>query len=254
MISSQAIFLISAACIFAGALFGLWLSRVVPEGHLRDNSRATVKVVTGMIATLAALVLGLLISSANTFFDSVDTAVTHSSARIILLDRALANYGPETKEAREQLRRTVVSGMDMFWPKEKSEGPGLRAFERATSMEELQTMIRELNPTTDVQRELRTEAEKFSGEMLEARWLLISQAQHTIPTTFLVVLLFWLTILHISFGLLAPRNGTAITMLFISALSVSGAMFLILEMYQPLDGMIKVSSAPLLKALELLGR
>jgi hypothetical protein len=83
---------------------------------------------------------------------------------------------------------------------------------------------------------------------------LIAQSQHTIPTTFVVVLLFWLTMLHISFGLLAPRNATAITMLFMSALSVSGAMLLILEMYQPLDGMIKVSNAPLRKALEHLGR
>jgi Protein of unknown function (DUF4239) len=254
MIGSETIFLISAGCIFGGALLGLLLSRLLPEEHLRDKSKDTVKVVTGMIATLAALVLGLLISSANTFFDTVDTAITHSGARIILLDRALANYGPETKEAREQLRRTIVGGIEMFWPKEKSEGPGLRAFEQATGMEELQTKIRELNPTTDGQRQLRAEAEKLSGEMLEARWLLIAQAQHALPATFLVVLLFWLTMLHISFGLLAPRNATAITMLFISALSVSGAMFLILEMYQPLQGMIKVSNAPLRKALELLGR
>jgi uncharacterized protein YneF (UPF0154 family) len=252
--NSQIIFLISAACIFAGALLGLWLSRVVPEAHLRDNSRSTIKVVTGMIATLAALVLGLLISSANTFFDSVDTALIHSGARIILLDRALAHYGSETKEAREQLRRTIVGGIEMFWPKESSEGLGLTAFERATGMEELQTKIRNLNPATDAQRELRAEAEKLSGEMLEARWLVIAQAQHEIPRTFLVVLLFWLTILHISFGLLAPRNATAITMLLVSALSVSGAIFLILEMYQPLDGMIKVSSAPLRKALELWGK
>jgi hypothetical protein len=254
MISSQAIFLMSAACIFAGALFGLWLSRVIPEAHLRDNSRSTIKVVTGMIATLAALVLGLLISSANTFFDSVDTALIHSGARIILLDRALAHYGPETKEAREQLRRTIVGGIEMFWPTEKSEGQGLTAFERATGMEELQKRIRELTPATDVQRELRSEAEKLSGDMLEARWLVIAQAQHQIPRTFLVVLLFWLTILHISFGLLAPRNATAISMLLVSALSVSGAIFLILEMYQPLNGMIKVSSAPLRKALELQGK
>jgi CHASE3 domain sensor protein len=253
MMSSQIIFLISAACIFAGALFGLWLGRVIPAEHLRDNSRSTVKVVTGMIATLAALVLGLLISSANTFFDSVDTALIHSGARIILLDRALAHYGPETKEAREQLRRTIVGGIEMFWPTEKSEGTGLTAFERSTGMEELQKRIRELNPATDAQRELRSEAEKLSGEMLEARWLVIAQAQHAIPRAFLVVLLFWLVILHISFGLLAPRNATAISMLLVSALSVSGAIFLILEMYQPLNGMIKVSSAPLRKALELPG-
>jgi hypothetical protein len=254
MMSSQIISLISAGSIFGGVLLGLLLSRFLPEEHLRDKSKDTVKVVTGMIATLAALVLGLLISSANTFFDAVDTAITHSGARVILLDHALASYGPETKEAREQLRRTIVGGIEMFWPKEKSEGPGLHAFERATGMEELQTKIRALTPTTDAQRELRAEAEKLSGEMLEARWLLIAQAQHALPATFMVVLVFWLTILHISFGLLAPRNATAVTMLFISALSVSGAMFLILEMYQPLDGMIKVSNAPLRKALELLGR
>lgn len=254
MISSQIIFLISAGCIFGGALLGLLLSRVLPEGHLRDNSKDTVKVVTGMIATLAALVLGLLISSANDLFDSVDTAITQSAARIILLDRALANYGPETKSAREQLRGVVVDGMEMFWPEEQARGAGLEGFERSSGMETLQTKIRELTPATDLQRQLRSEAEKLSGEMLEARWLLIARAQHAIPATFLVVLLFWLTMLHISFGLLAPRNGTVLTVLLISALSVSGAMLLILEMNHPLDGMIKVSSAPLRKALEHLGR
>lgn len=254
MISSQIIFLISAGCIFGGALLGLLLGGVVPAEHLRDTSRATLKVVTGMIATLAALVLGLLISSANTSFDAVDAAITHSGAKIILLDRALANYGPETKEAREQLRNVVVAGIEMFWPAEKTRGVGFEGFERSTGMEALQTRIRELTPATEIQRQLRSEAEKLSGDMLEARWLLIAQAQHTIPTTFLVVLLFWLTMLHIGFGLLAPRNATVITALVISALSVSGAMFLILEMYQPLNGMIKVSNAPLRKALELLGR
>ena len=254
MTNSLTIFFISTGCIFGGAVLGLLLSGLLPEQHLRDSSRDTVKVVTGMIATLAALVLGLLISSANTSFDGVDTAITQAGARIILLDRALANYGPETREAREQLRSVVVAGIEMFWPSEKTKGSGFVGFERASGMEELQTKIRELTPATDIQRQLRSEAEKLSGDMLEARWLLIAQAQHTIPTTFLVVLLFWLTMLHISFGLLAPRNATAITMLLISALSVSGAILLILEMNHPLSGMIKVSNAPLRKALEHLGR
>ena len=212
------------------------------------------KVVTGLIATLAALVLGLLISSAKNTFDAVDTAVTQSGAKIILLDRALANYGPETKDIREHLRSTVIAGIEMFWPGEKAEGAGLAGFERANAMEVLQAKIRELTPATDLQRQLRSEAEKLSGELLEARWLLIAQAQRSLPMTFVVVLLFWLTMLHISFGLLAPRNATVITMLLISALSVSGAMFIILEMDHPLQGMIKVSSAPLRKALEHLGQ
>src|SRR5437762_10065841 len=119
MTSSLTIGLICAGCIFGGALLGLLLQRLIPEHHLRDTSRDTVKVVTGMIATLAALVLGLLVSSAKSSFDEVDTAVTQNGAKIILLDRELANYGPETKDVREQLRRTVVDGVDMFWREEK---------------------------------------------------------------------------------------------------------------------------------------
>jgi len=248
------IFLISAGCIFGGAVLGLSLSGLLPEAHLRDSSKDTVKVVTGMIATLAALVLGLLISSAKSSFDAVDTAITQNSAKIILLDRALANYGPETKDVREHLRSTVVAGIEMFWPGEKAEGSGLAGFERANAMEMLQAKIRELTPATDTQRQLRSQADQLSGDMLEARWLLIAQAQHALPMTFIVVLLFWLTMLHISFGLLAPRNATVITVLLISALSVSGAILIILEMNNPLQGMIKVSSAPLRKALEHLGQ
>jgi Protein of unknown function (DUF4239) len=235
-------------------MLGLLLSGLLPEGHLRDNSRETVKVVTGMIATLAALVLGLLISSANTSFDAVDTAITQAGAKIILLDRALANYGPETKEVREQVHRSVIAGIEIFWPGEKAEAAGMAGFERANAMEDLQARLHELKPATDVQRQSLSQAEKFINDMLETRWLLIAESQRTIPMTFLVVLLFWLTMLHISFGLLAPRNGTVITVLLISALSVSGALFLILEMSHPLDGMLKVSSAPLRKALEHLGR
>jgi hypothetical protein len=254
MTGSQTIFLISAACIFGGALFGLMLSRLLPEGHLRDNSRDTVKVVTGLIATLAALVLGLLISSAKNTFDAVDTAITQNGARIILLDRAMANYGPETKDIREHLRGTVIAGIEMFWPGEKTEGAGMAGFERANAMEVLQAKIRQLTPATDLQRQLLSQAEKLSNEMLESRWLLVAQSQRSLPLTFVVVLLFWLTMLHISFGLLAARNATVITVLLISALSVSGAMFIILEMDHPLHGMIKVSSAPLRKALEHLGK
>jgi hypothetical protein len=254
MTNSQTIFLLSVGSIFGGAILGLFLNGLLPERHLRDNSRDTVKVVAGMIATLAALVLGLLISSAKSTFDGIDTAITQSGARIILLDRALANYGLETKEVREQLRNTVVTGIEMFWPSEKAQGSGLAGFERTNAMEVLQAKVRALTPATDIQRQMHSKADQLVGEMLEARWLLIAQAQRTLPVTFLVVLLFWLIMLHISFGLLAPRNATVVTLLFISALSVSGAIFIILEMSHPLKGMIKVSSAPLRKALELIGQ
>src|SRR5207248_9963466 len=93
-----------------------------------------------------------------------------------------------------------------------------------------------------------------SGDLRQTRWLLVEQTQSPIPIPFLVVLLFWLTVLHISFGMLAPRNATVVAVLLTCALSVSGAIFMILEMSHPLDGMIKVSSAPMRNALEHLGQ
>ena len=254
MISSQTIFLISAGCIFGGAVLGLLLRDLLPEHHLRDNSKDTVKVVAGMIATLAALVLGLLVASAKSSFDATDTAVTQNAAKIILMDRLLAAYGSETKEIREQFRRSVAAGIEMFWPEEENEGSGMTKFEQANAMEMIQAKLHGLAPATDTQRQLLSQTQQLSGDLVQARWQLISQAQNGLQMPLLIVVLFWLTMLHISFGLFAPRNATVITVLLISALSVSCAVFIILEMNHPLQGRIKVSSAPMRKALELMGK
>src|SRR5207244_10771959 len=128
--SSMTIGLISVACIFGGALLGLLLQGLLPEHHLRDASKDTVKVVAGMIATLSALVLGLLVGSAKSSFDATNTAIIQNGAKVILLDRVLAAYGPETKDLREQFRGTVAAGIEMFWPEEKTVGAGLSGIGR----------------------------------------------------------------------------------------------------------------------------
>jgi len=252
--SSQTIFLISAGCIFGGALVGMLLHGLLPEPHLRDASKDTVKVGAGMIATLSALVLGLLVGSAKNTFDTAEAEMTQGSAKIILLDRLLADYGPETKAAREQLRRTVATQIEDLWPEEKTGVSGLAAFERTNGLEAVQMTLLKVMPTTDAQRQLFAAAQQICGDLRQTRWLLVEQSQSPIPIPFLVVLLFWLTVLHVSFGMLAPRNATVVAVLLICALSVSGAIFMILEMSHPLDGMIKVSSAPMRKALEHLGQ
>lgn len=248
---------ISAGCIFGGILVGLLLRKLVPDNHLQEESKDTIKLGAGMVATVSALVLGLLVASAKSSFDSTEDAITQRGAKVMLVDRLLADYGPETKPAREQLRKTVASMTQMLWPEEESKitGPsGLSAYERMNGMETLQMTLFELTPTTDAQRLLLVKAQQNVIELRESRWVLIQRSQRVIPLPFLVVLLFWLTMLHLSFGLLAPRNATAITVLLMSALSVSGALFIILDMSHPLQGIIKVSSAPMRKALELLGQ
>ncbi len=121
-------------------------------------------------------------------------------------------------------------------------------------MEALQTALLKVTPTTDAQRQLFAAAQQICGDLRQGRWRLIEHAQSVLPLPSLVVLLFWLTMLHVSFGLLAPRNPAVIIVLLISALSASDAILIILEMNHPLQGTVKVSSAPLRKALEDLGQ
>jgi hypothetical protein len=251
--SSLTIAVISAVCIFSGVLLGMFLSSRLPEHHLSTDSKETIKLAAGMIATLAALVLGLLVSSAKNNFDTMNAEITQGAAKIVYLDRLLANYGPETKAVREMLQRNLAAGIHLIWPEDKTAAQ-MATFEKASGMELVQHKLHELTPATDFQRQLLAQTEQACGELGQSRWLVIEQTQNILPTPFLVMLLFWLTALHLSFGLFAPRNTLVVVVLFICAVSVSGAIFLILEMNHPLSGVIKVSSAPMLKALEHLGQ
>jgi len=151
------------------------------------------------------------------------------------------------------LRRAVAVSIEVLWQEEHPTASGLGAFERASAMEGMLDKIRALRPQTDGQRALQAQAERLGNELMLSRWVQIEQAHNPMPMMFLRVLLFWLTILYISFGLIAPRNATVVTVLLVGALSLATAIFLILEMNAPMDGVIKVSSGPMRKALEHLG-
>ena len=252
--SSFIISLISAASIFAGALLGMGLQRRLPGHHLSKEMQDLVKLSAGTIATLTALVLGLLVSSAKTSFDGINTGIVQGSAKYILLDRALAHYGPEAKAVREQLKHTLVAGIEMVWPTEKTGLPALTAFERANGMELLQDKLRELTPQNDTQSQTLAQAQQLAADLSQTRWLLIEQAQNQLPLPLLLILVFWLALLFLSFGIFAPRNVGALVVLAVGACSISAAIFLVLELNQPLDGLIKVSSAPLRNALQHLGQ
>ncbi len=252
--SAITVALIAFACIFGGALLGLRIRLFLPDHHLTDETRDVLKLGTGLIATLAALVLGLLVSSAKSSMDSINTELTQEGARLMLIDRVLANYGPETKEVREMLRNGVVTTLDRIWPKNATRKVNANAIVTSRNLEVVQDKLRGLSPRTDSQRQLKWQALQIAAQLAQSRWVIIEQTQESLPTVFLVVLLFWLTILFAGFGLLAPINATVLGVLFVCAISVSGAIFLILEMDTPLTGIIKVSSAPLVKALDNLGR
>lgn len=251
--SPIAVSFIVFSCVFGGAVCGILLSRALPKDHLSADSKSVVSMCMGLVATMAALVLGLLVSSAKSFYDTQSAALTQMSARIVLLDRLLANYGPETKEVRGQMRDVVAEGIDMIWPQERTK-PSRLVAPSTTGPEAVIGRIRALSPKDDQQRSIQAQALSTVTGLSETRWLMYEQEANSVSNPMLVILVFWLTAIFVSFGLFAPRNTTVIIALFVAGLSVSGAIFLILEMYSPFGGLIQISSGPLRATLAQLGQ
>ncbi len=232
----------------------MWLRALLPEHHLSDESKDAVKLGTGMIATLAALVLGLLIASAKGTFDTMTNELRQTASRIVLLDRVMAQYGPETREVRDLLRGSVATALQRIWPEDSHEMEIKTAQRPGNDLEALQDKLLQLSPRDDTQKWIQSRALQISADVAEARSLILAQAgQSSIPGPFLVVLVSWLTIIFTTFGLFSPRNGTVMIVMIICALSTAAALYLILELDQPYGGLIKISSAPLHNALALLG-
>jgi len=252
--SSITIGLITVACTFGGALIGIWLQRRLPSHHLDDASQEVVKLGAGMIATITALVLGLLVSSAKGSFDTLNDGIKQSSAKIILLDRILAQYGPDAQGIRDQMKRSLIASLQAARLRKPASAPGQEGVQFTNRVEGVQGLLRALTPQTEAQRQLLAQAQQVAGDMSQMRWLLMEEAQNELPLPLLIILICWLTVLFMSFGLFAPRNATVLSVLFVCACSMAAALFLILEMNRPLDGVIRVSGAPLRNALEHLGR
>ena len=241
-----------ATCIFGGGLVGFGLRTRLPDHHLAAESKDLVKLGTGLIGTMAALVLGLMVASAKSAYDAQKAEVIDMSAKIAFLDRILHHYGSETEEVRESLRRSVTRAFERTWT-EKSARREEEPMEGVGAWG-LYDKVQALKPQDDAQRALKAQALGLVLDLGRTRWLMFEQeTSSSISVPFLVVVVFWLTIIFVSFGLFAPPNATVITTLLLSALSVSGAIFLVLELDRPFDGLVQISSAPLENVLAHLG-
>jgi hypothetical protein len=220
------IFLIAFTCVFSGAFLGNFIRNLVPGHHLSGDSKDVIKQVNAMLATIAALVLGLLIASAKGTFETMNSELRQISSNIILLDRNLAHYGPEAGEARDILRSAATTAFSRIWP----EGNDTMVIDKLgrldTGFEDLQEKLRLLTPQNDDQRLLQARAIQIGSEIASARWLVIHQAsQSSIPLPFTVLLICWLTIIFMCFGLFCARNATVIAVLLVGALSAASALF-----------------------------
>ena len=253
--SSIAIAGIVFGCVFGSSVVVMIARRFLPKNHLDAESREVVKLGMGLIATLAALVLGLLIATAKGTYDSQSGLINEISADYLLLDRILARYGPETKETRDLLKSHVAATIERIWPQDAGKAADLSpGGEARAAGETLFDKIGEFTPKTDAQRELKSRAVSVLAEVAQARLRLYARQDSTLPLPFFAVLVFWLAILFGGYGLLAPGNATVVAVLIVCSLSVAGAIFLMLELATPFSGAMRISSDPLRHALSLLGQ
>ena len=242
------------AFVFGGALFGMYLGRVLPQELLSADARDVIKVSMAMVATLAALVLGLLTDSSRTSLEAREEELRNMAAKVIHLDRTMAEYGPETAEARSLLQQVLVARISLIWPEENRATVVPEAISRGAGVEDVQEKLLALSPKNEAQRWHQSTALQVTRDIAAARWSFLEQIGSIIHWPFLAVVVFWLAVVFASFGLFAPTNASVTVALFVAALSVAGSLYLILEMDQPYRGLIKISSAPLRTALAELGR
>jgi hypothetical protein len=244
--------LVVFVCAFGGALLGIFLQRLLPAQHVNPESKDVVRICMGLVASTVALVLGLLVYSAKGFYDTQTTEVTQLAANVVLLDRVLAHYGPESAGARTELQHSMQRQLELLWAPPGPEG--INAYSRGHSGEVLLDKIQELSPKDDRQRTLQGQAVNLAFQMGQTRLLMLTQRSVSVPKVLVIMLVFWLTALFVSFGLFAPTNYTVVLSLFFAAAAVCGAVFLMIEMYYPYRGFIQVSPAPLISALAQLGQ
>jgi hypothetical protein len=237
--------------ILAGAFAGSKIRDYLPKHHLTDETKYLVNVSTAVVATITALVLGLLISNANTTFSRLGGEVTALSADILRLDHILQEYGPDAEPARKMLLQYAeLKAVDLF-----PDHPADVNLNNLSTFELQQRTLDEilaLNPTDAREQWRRDQALTLVARIGDTRWLLAQEVGRGTPKEFVALLVFWLVLLFASFGLFAPRNLTSAAILTLCALAVAPAVGMFLELKQGFGGFVRVSPEPMRQAVKIL--
>jgi hypothetical protein len=237
------------AVIFRGGMLGLLLGKVIPEGYRGDATKTIVQTATGMVSLSAALVLGLLVATAKNKFDINNKQTEEFAANLMQINRELVNYGTESDDIKSLLRKYTVAKIAATWPKESGPKPGLDDPPAWQLLESVQQKLRGLVPQSESQRSIVTGALQTAAELTKTTWLQTAQESDHVPQPFVLILIAWLFVLFISFGLFAPRNALVVVALLVCALSIAGAVALIVDMDAPFEGIIVISAQPMQESL-----
>lgn len=240
------------ATVMAGAVAGWSLRKRLPKDHLTEETKSVVSVSMAVVATISALVLGLLISNANTAFSALGGEVTALSAGIIRLDNILRRYGSETEPARQLLREFVERKTADLFPEDTAD-VDLSNAATYELLQRLEDSMLSLQPANERDKWWLEQAMTLAGKIGDIGWLMAQQAGQGTPKAFVVLLAFWLTSLFASFGLFGPPNRTTLVFVVLCALAAAGAIGMILELEKGFGGMVHVSPLPMRQALKALG-
>jgi Protein of unknown function (DUF4239) len=252
-VNTEVISLIILGCVAGAVLVGNALRRILPEDHLSTDTKDTVKLAMGLLATMAALLLGLLVASAKSSHDNARSEVIQMTAKVVFLDRVLSGYGPETAEARALLHNAVEQ-LAHHSTQLPAANRGVNLAPDPQTGNALYLAIQHLTPRDEMQRNLKAQATTLALELGQHRTLLIAQSIPSISMPLLVVVVCWLVVIFMGFSVIAPRNATATAALMVSALSAAAAIFLILELDRPFSGLLRISNQPAINVLERLGK
>jgi hypothetical protein len=252
-VSSLILSLVVFVVVLAGAIIGAFLRNILSDRVLTADSKEVVKLGAGLIGTLAALVLGLMVAAAKGSYDTQNNDVRKIASDVMLLDLTLEHYGPEARGTRDLLRHALGPMVEQIW-RENSSNAAMRVpFEATVAGNAAYDSIRQLSPQDEFRRGLKAQALDIATDLAKTRTLLFQEASQSIPTAFFVALVFWLAAMFVSFSLFTRVNAAVAVVLVVLALSFSGAIFLIQAMNDPFAGPLQISSAPLRNALQPLG-
>ena len=263
---------VSALIVFilllAGTGVGVLVRPMLPEEHKAHETVQLIQLVIGMLVTFAALVLGLMTASAKASFDTASNDFRAYAADLIQLNVRLRDYGPDTDRMRALLRAYTAAAIASTWPQEPlppgndypkniSQGGNPEQLESVTlgdMLDKMEREIRGLSPHDAFHQRLADDSLAQFIALRQARWKLIEEAHSSISQPFFKTLTFWLFVIFLSFGLIAPRNALAMVTISLGELSIASAVYVIVDLDTPFTGPIVISSQPMRDALMHLNR
>jgi len=254
--SPETFALVIGLVIFAGGAFGLILQRVLPETFTTSGPRDMIGAVVGLLTLLSALVMGLLIWTAYGVYAGQNLAIQTLAAKVLQYDLALADYGPEAKDLRLQARHALAGTIEEVWNADENDRE-FAAHNFAAAIQSLRNRgeaLDNLTPATDQQKQALAAAKAMDDSIGQSRLQMSFALTSAVSYPLILIVAGWATILFCGFGLMSKGHAMSLVCVFVGAVAVASAVYLILDLSSPYSGLFRASPEPLEQVLAVMGK